>query len=141
MADFISGYAGVFNSETNIAGAFREKTAPGAFDKSLREYPDVLALWNHNYDRVLGRTAAGTLELRPDRVGLDFTLYADDSIPVRRRDVAGCSFGFTVVRETWEEGYDGQLPLRTVEEAVLWEITLTPLPADIGNAFGLRQRG
>ncbi|MER9762421.1 HK97 family phage prohead protease [Mesorhizobium sp. M0138] len=137
MADLISGYAVVFNSETNIAGAFREKISVGAFDKSLREQPDVLALWNHNYDRPLGRTSSGTLDLRSDRIGLWFGLHPDETTPdgltaigtVRRQDVRGCSFGFTVMRETWEEGDDGQLPLRTVEEAILWEVTLTPLPA------------
>ncbi|RWK17052.1 MAG: HK97 family phage prohead protease [Mesorhizobium sp.] len=137
MAELISGYAVVFNSETNIAGAFREKISPGAFDKSLRDYPDVLALFNHNYDRPLGRTAAGTLELRSDRVGLWFGLKPDETTPdgltaigtVRRQDVKGCSFGFTVTRETWDEGGDNELPLRIVEEAVLWEVTLTPLPA------------
>lgn len=137
MADLISGYAVVFNSITNIGGAFREKIATGAFDKSLREYPDVLALWNHNYDRPLGRVSSGTLDLRSDRIGLWFGLNPDETTPdgltalgtVRRQDVKGCSFGFTVTRETWDEGGDSDLPLRTVEEAVLWEVTLTPLPA------------
>lgn len=138
MADhLISGYAVVYNSVTDIGGSFREKICPGAFDKSLRERPDVLALWNHNYDRPLGRTASSTLDLRSDRVGLWFGLNPDETTPdgltaignVRRQDVSGCSFGFTVMRETWDEGDDTQLPLRTVEEAVLWEVTLCPTPA------------
>ncbi|RWK19811.1 MAG: HK97 family phage prohead protease [Mesorhizobium sp.] len=139
MADdkhLISGYAVVYNSETDI-GFFREKISPGAFDKSLRERPDVLALWNHSYDRPLGRTASQTLDLRSDRVGLWFGLNPDDTTPdgltaignVRRQDVRGCSFGFTVMRETWDEGDDTQLPLRTIEEAVLWEVSLCPDPA------------
>ncbi|TIS53033.1 MAG: HK97 family phage prohead protease [Mesorhizobium sp.] len=137
MADLISGYAVVFNRETTVGDVFREKIAPGAFDKSLRERPDILALWNHNYDRPLGRTSSGSLDLRSDRIGLWFGLNPDETTPdgltaigtVRRQDVRGCSFGFTVTRETWDEGDDTQLPLRTVEEAVLWEVTLTPLPA------------
>ncbi|TIL56724.1 MAG: HK97 family phage prohead protease [Mesorhizobium sp.] len=137
MAELISGYAVVFNSETTIGNLFREKIAPSAFDRSLVERPDVLALWNHNYDRPLGRTAAGTLDLRSDRIGLWFGLNPDETTPdgltaigtVRRQDVKGCSFGFTVTRETWHEGDDAQLPLRIVEEATLWEVTLTPMPA------------
>jgi hypothetical protein len=133
----ISGFAVVYNSVTDIGGLFREKIAPGAFDKSLRERPDVLALWNHSADRPLGRTSAGTLDLRSDRIGLWFGLNPDDTTPdgltaigtVRRQDVRGMSFGFTVMRETWDDGDDTQLPLRTVEEAILWEVTLTPLPA------------
>ncbi|TIW20310.1 MAG: HK97 family phage prohead protease [Mesorhizobium sp.] len=138
MADhLISGYAVVYNSETNIGGMFREKISPKAFDKSILERPDVLALWNHNYDRPLGRTSSGTLDLRSDRIGLYFGLSPDDSTPdgltaignVRRQDVSGCSFGFTVTRETWDDGDDTQLPLRIVEEAVLWEVSLCPDPA------------
>ncbi|MCA0000925.1 MULTISPECIES: HK97 family phage prohead protease [unclassified Mesorhizobium] len=137
MADLISGYCVMFNSETVIAGEFRERIAPTAFDKSLREQPDVLALWSHDYDRPLARTSSGTLDLRPDRIGLWFGLNPDDTTPdgltaigtVRRQDVRGCSFGFTVMRETWDEGDDTQLPLRIIEEAMLWEITLTPIPA------------
>ncbi|MET3523747.1 HK97 family phage prohead protease [Mesorhizobium abyssinicae] len=48
---------------------------------------------------------------------------------VRRQDVSGCSFGFTVTRETWDDGDDAQLPLRIIEEAVLWEVSLCPDPA------------
>ncbi|MDX8499880.1 HK97 family phage prohead protease [Mesorhizobium sp. VK4C] len=137
MSELISGYAVLFNNITTIGGAFREKISPGAFDKSLREYPDVLALLNHNYDRLLGRVSSGTLDLRSDRIGLWFGLHPDETTPdgltaignVRRQDIKGCSFSFTTTRETWEEGDDSQLPLRTVEEAIIWEVTLTALPA------------
>ncbi|WP_426213669.1 HK97 family phage prohead protease [Mesorhizobium abyssinicae] len=105
--------------------------------KAFANDPDVLALWNHNYDRPLGRTSSGTLDLRSDRVGLYFGLNPDDTTPdgmtaigtVRRQDVSGCSFGFTVTRETWDDGDDAQLPLRIIEEAVLWEVSLCPDPA------------
>ncbi|MGO4637234.1 HK97 family phage prohead protease [Mesorhizobium sp. 2RAF45] len=141
MADLISGYAVVFNTETLI-GSFREKVARGAFDKSLQEYPDVLALWNHDYDRPLGRTSSGTLDLRSDLAGLWFGLNPDETTPdgltaignIRRQDVSGCSFGFTVLRETWDEGLDDQLPLRTIEEAVLWEVSLCSIPAYQGTS-------
>lgn len=148
MADFISGYAAVFNTETVIDGLFREKFLAGAFDRSLRENPDVLALWSHDWDRPLGRTSAGTLELRSDRAGLYFALTPDDTTPdgltaigtVRRQDVKGCSFSFTAMRETWVEGGDNELPLRIVEEARLYEVTLTPLPAYPETSAVLSQR-
>lgn len=137
MSKIITGYAVRFNEETVISGLWREKVAPSAFEKSLRDYPDVLALYGHDYNRVLGRTAAGTLELRPDRIGLDFTLYVDESTPdgltalgnVRRQDISGCSFSFAPTRETWLGGDDYELPLRIIEEAMLFEISIVSLPA------------
>lgn len=134
---FISGYAVVFNDETTIAGLWREKISPGAFDKSLRDRPDVLGLWSHDSARVLGRTTSKTLELKPDRAGLWFAMEPDEKSPdgatawsaVERGDVSQCSFGFYVTRETWFDGGDHELPLRVIEEAGLIEISLVALPA------------
>lgn len=120
-----------------IAGLFREKIAPNAFAKSLRDRPDVLALWSHDTARVLGRTTSRTLELKPDRIGVWFALTPDEKTPdgltalgtVERQDVAGCSFGFYVTRETWDTGEDDELPLRIIEEATLIEVSLVSMPA------------
>ena len=136
MAETISGYAAKFNSETVIAGEFREMLAPGCFARSLRQNPDVLMLLSHDVGRVLGRTTAGTLTLREDPVGLWFSLDADPTTPsgaeaigtVRRGDVKGCSFGFRVKAEEWKDGGD-RLPLRIIKDADLFEVTLTAMPA------------
>lgn len=130
----ISGYAALFHSEAVIAGEFRERLAPGCFARTLREN-DVLALLHHDASRVLGRTSSGTLLLREDAKGLWFQLEADPTTPegqtalgtVRRQDIRGCSFGFRVLREDWEETRG--LPLRTILECELFEITLTATPA------------
>ena len=45
-----------------------ETIEPGAFDGQTAE--DVCALVNHDTTLVLGRTTAGTLELRQDEKGL-----------------------------------------------------------------------
>jgi HK97 family phage prohead protease len=132
----ISGYAARFGDETIIAGEFREKLAPGAFARTLREKPDVVALLDHDTGRVLGRTSAGTLTLREDRIGLWFSLDVDTSTPegqsalgtVGRQDIKGCSFGFRVRAEEWQDGGD-RLPLRIITDVDLYEITLTAFPA------------
>ena len=134
LGTLISGYAALFHSEAVIAGEFRERLAPGCFAKTLKEN-DVLALLHHDSGRVLGRTSAGTLMLREDAKGLWFELDADPTTPegqtalgtVRRQDIRGCSFGFRVLREDWEETRG--LPLRTILEVDLYEITLTAAPA------------
>ena len=132
----ISGYAARFNDDTVIAGEFRERLAPGCFRRTLVENPDVLMLLSHDVGRVLGRTTAGTLTLREDRIGLWFSLDVDPTTPsgmeaagtVARQDVRGCSFGFRVRAEEWKDG-GNRLPLRTITDVDLYEITLTAAPA------------
>ena len=136
MASLISGYAAVFNRDTVIGGEFRERISPHAFDRTLRENPDVVALLDHDTGRVLGRTSAGTLKLRPDRIGLHFTIDVDDTTPegqsalgtVGRGDIKGMSFGFRVRAEEWHDG-GHRLPLRVITDCDLFEVTATAFPA------------
>lgn len=58
MTETISGYAAVFNTETVIAGLFRERISPGAFRDTLAS-DDIRASCNHNLDQLLGRKSAG----------------------------------------------------------------------------------
>jgi HK97 family phage prohead protease len=135
LSNTISGYAVRFGDITTIGNDFRERIAPGAFTESLKRN-DVVALIGHDTGRVLGRTSAGTLKLRQDRVGLFFSLEVDTSTPsgqealgtVRRQDVKGCSFAGRFLAEEWQDGGE-KLPLRTVTEIDLYEITLTAFPA------------
>ncbi len=146
MADnVISGFAIVYNSPTVIAGEWREQLAPGSLTRTLRESPDVVMVLNHDVGRVLGRTTAGTLHLRESNAGLYFSLTVDPSTPegqtalgtVGRQDVRGCSFGFRVRAEEWEDGGD-RLPLRTITDLDLFELTLTALPAYEQTTAALR---
>lgn len=144
MADAISGYAVRFGDETVIAGDFRERIAVGAFDKALRAN-DVVALIGHDTGRVLGRTSAGTLTLRSDRIGLWFSIDIDSTTPegqtalgtVRRQDMRGMSFAGRFLAEEWQDG-GNRLPLRTVTEIDLYEITLTAFPAYTTTSASLR---
>lgn len=148
MAETISGYAVRFNDITTIANTWRERIAVGCFDRTLRDQPDVIMLLDHDSGRVLGRTTAGTLTLRPDRIGLWFSLDVDTSTPegqsalgtVRRQDVKGCSFGFRVRSEEWDDG-GRRLPLRTITDVDLFEITLTAFPAYPTTSASVRAAG
>jgi hypothetical protein len=141
----ISGYAVRFNEPTVIADEFRERISPGAFTRTLKEKPDVVMLLAHDNGRVLGRVSAGTLSLREDRAGLYFSLQVDPSTPegqtalgtVGRQDVNGCSFGFRVRAESWDDGGD-RLPLRTITDLDLFELTLTAFPAYPTTSASLR---
>ena len=72
----LAGYAAKFNTLSKPLGAmqFREKIDPHAFDETLASRPDVRFTLNHNPNRVMGRTVAGTLRLSTDLIGLGFDL-------------------------------------------------------------------
>ncbi|TXK24663.1 HK97 family phage prohead protease [Bacillus amyloliquefaciens] len=133
-ASKITGYGAVFNTPADIGGMFTEIIAPGAFAKALSSQSDVRALFNHNWDYVLGRTRSGTLTLEEDARGLKFTVtppatqWADDlRSSMLRGDITQCSFGFNVTKEDWN--YDTVPATRTIQEVQLFEISVVSLPA------------
>lgn len=134
QATSIEGYAAVFNSQTRIGEFFDEIIEPGAFARSLSENGDVRALFNHNWDNVLGRTKSGTLALKEDNKGLNFKVDLPNTSVARdlaesmaRGDINQCSFGFFVTEEAWD--YSVEPALRTIKEVELFEISVVSIPA------------
>lgn len=145
------GYAAVFNSPSEPL-PFIERIAPGAFKRSLRSRNEIKMFVNHNMDRVLGSTRAGTLRLSEDEKGLlveadlpDTTDGRDLSVLLERGDVSSMSFGFTVPPkgDKWSE--DGME--RTLTQVRLHEVSVvTGFPAyeattaSVRNLTGLALR-
>jgi len=132
---YISGYAVVYNVRSNPLGGFREMFLPGSFRDSLGG--DIRALWQHKTDKPLGRTSAGTLQLREDDKGVWFELLLpnnsvgrDAEESIRRRDVDQMSFGFRVPKggDDWIDEI-GELPLRMVRTSQLFEVSPVTFPA------------
>lgn len=139
-----TGYAAVFNADSEPL-PFIERIAPGAFKRTLKNSPDIRAFVNHNADKVLGSTKAGTLSLAEDDRGLlssinlpETTYAADLAAVVARGDVRGMSFGFKAVKDRWGEPgalwepKPGQerMSQRLVTEARLFEVSVvTGFPA------------
>ncbi|WP_285015586.1 HK97 family phage prohead protease [Lactococcus garvieae] len=130
----IEGYAAVFNSKTRIGDWFDEVIEPGAFSRSLSENSDIRALFNHDWNNVLGRTKSGTLTLKEDEKGLNFnvelpntSVARDLSESMARGDINQCSFGFFVTGEEWD--YSVEPALRTIKEIELYEISVVSIPA------------
>lgn len=128
------GYAALFNSETSL-GEFAEVIRPGAFTRTLAAptAANIRAIYEHDSKSLLGRVGASTLRLREDDKGLAFELDLPDTTLgrdlgelVKRGDVAGCSFGFLPVKDTW---LNGPMPLRELRDVDLFEVTLTASPA------------
>lgn len=130
----IEGYFAVFDSVYEIAQGMSESIAQGAFDNTLSG--DIRALINHDTTLVLGRTKAGTLQLRTDSHGLwghiDINPNDTDAMNlynrVQRGDVDQCSFGFDIVSEETDFREDGSVHW-TIKEVVLYEVSPCTFPA------------
>ena len=143
-APHISGYFAVFNSNYEIAPGMSESIAPGAFSRTLSG--DIRALINHDTTLVLGRTKAGTLELREDARGLwgDVTINPKDGDAmnlferVKRGDVDQCSFGFNIVSEETDFRDDGSIHW-TITEVNLFEVSACTFPAYEATSISARE--
>lgn len=140
----LTGYAAVFNSNTDIGGYFFEQIAPGAFSKSLAN-DDVRALFDHDSGRLLGRKSAGTLRLEEDDKGLRVEIDLPDTSDgrdvaqlVERGDLDGMSFGFIVRHDEWDETADP--PRRTIHAVELREVSAVTFPAYPDTSLALRSR-
>lgn len=127
----IAGYGAVFDTAYEVLG-FTESVSPGAFDKSLKErYDELAVLADHDAAHVLGTTASGTARLSVDDHGLyyeaDLDLLDPDGISTFRKVQTGkvrqSSFAFETIKDEWThpERESKELPHRTLREVRLWE--------------------
>lgn len=143
---FLEGYFAVFNSDYELWPGATESIAPGAFDESVSG--DVRALFNHNTDLVLGRTSAGTLELKQDSHGLwgKIRINREDADAVnayariRRGDITGCSFGFEIAAEETDYREDGSIHWTITKIVPLYEVSPCTFPAYQETTVSARQR-
>lgn len=141
----IEGYFAVFDSNYEIAPGMSESIAPGAFDNTLAG--DIRALINHDTTLVLGRTKAGTLQLRTDSHGLwghiDINPNDSDAMNlynrVQRGDVDQCSFGFEIINEETDYREDGSIHW-TIKEVELYEVSPCTFPAYEETNIAARQK-
>lgn len=118
----VTGYAIVFNSDSNDLGGFTERINPDALNGVI-ERSDVLCLLNHNEDRgVLARCnkGDGSLSLQIDEIGLRYSFEAPNTAlgdelleGLKRGDISTSSFAFTVEKDSWSKNEDGSY-LRTI---------------------------
>lgn len=130
----IFGVAAVVESLSEEIFGFREKIAPGAFDKALG-VSDVRGLYNHDPNMVLGRVKAATMRVWVDADGLRYEIpelpvsRADVAEAIMRGDVDGNSFSFTVAEDIWEYKDDGSAVRTITEFGELFDVGPVTYPA------------
>jgi HK97 family phage prohead protease len=132
--EILRGYASVTETAYPI-GYAHEIIVRGAFERTLREKPDVVALWNHDASMPIARTTAGSLRLAEDEHGLvvemepiDTQVGRDARVAVRSGVVSAMSFGFIVRSDRFEER-DGKVH-RMIEDLELHEVSAVTFPAN-----------
>jgi len=140
------GYPIVFNSLSSDLGGWRERILPSAVTSTLGA-DDIVALWNHNDGMVLGRVSAGTLKLSADSDGVQAEMSLPDSSwgsdaleAVRRGDVLGMSFRFSVLPDGSEWRYEGDTLVREISNLRLYEVSPVVFPAYPATSVSVRSR-
>ncbi|GIE46198.1 HK97 family phage prohead protease [Actinoplanes lobatus] len=152
-----------FNSWYRISsyweGDFLERSAPGAFKRTIKAHNSAAAedahniktLFNHGMDFHIGDKILGRIEkVREDSdspvstVRLFDTSYNRDLLPGLRAGVYGSSFMFRVVKDEWnnepgasDHNPDG-LPERTLKEVRVFEAGPVTWPANPAASSGMR---
>jgi len=132
----IRGVAIVYDAPTEIAGSWVEIIAPGAAKDTLRKSRSIRAFSQHDTGSLLADTHNGSLALFEKADGVHFELALPDTTLgrdtfelVKRRDLRSMSFAFKAVREEWSNLPGYALPVRTVLELNLFEISPVTYPA------------
>lgn len=106
-------------------GKFIERICVGAFKRALERGNNVHILLNHDWDRDLGSTEQGNLELEEDNIGLRVRATITDPEVIdkaRKGELVGWSFGFED-REV-ENGLERGMLLRLVKDLFLHEVSV-----------------
>ena len=113
----VSGYGIVFNSDSlPLVIHDRSNGFVKVYERITRQsieeadMTDVIAAFNHNFEKLMGRTTSNTLQLSIDDKGVFYSFEApptqagDDLLThLQRKEISGSSFTFTIDAE---EGYD-----------------------------------
>lgn len=146
----IRGYAAVYydgTPETEFRmGKVVERIMPGTFSRAMKESSDVVCLFNHDENKLLGRRSAKTLRLADDERGFRYsvdtpnTSYGRDLVEmISRGDVSGSSFSFGIngtAGENWRS--EGDVMIRELRDVNLFDVAPVVNPAYKATTLSLR---
>lgn len=148
----IVGYGAVFHRADDPGTQYElwrdtiERVSTKAFDQAMKRQDDTRALFNHDMNHILGRTTAGTMRLSVDSTGLRYEIDPPDTETgrsvvesIKRGDVSGSSFSFSVDKESWESR-DGK-QIRTLESVTLFDVGPVTFPAYESASTAVRSEG
>jgi HK97 family phage prohead protease len=131
-----------FDSRSQNLGGFYEKISPGAFKKTIQE-SDIRALLNHDSNYVLGRVKSGTITLEEREDGLYMNCTPPDTqwardlmVSIGRGDIDQCSFGFRVIKDSYNEE-NGDI-VRSLHEVELFDVSVVTYPAYLNTSAFVR---
>lgn len=139
----IGGYAALFQRLSQNLGGFVEQVEPTFFNKSRGDgWPDVMCRYNHDDNKLMGTSGAGTLRLSVDDTGLLYDVdppvsRADVVELVERGDVRKSSFAFYTYEDEWAVTDQG-FPLRKLVSGRLVDVAPVNVPAYMDTSVGLR---
>jgi HK97 family phage major capsid protein/HK97 family phage prohead protease len=144
---FVSGYVNETNQWSQMLGKttrFKEKVEKGAFQKAIDEATNITFLAEHDPDKILASTDAGSLTLKEDEKGLymearisNTTWGRDYHTLIKDKLLKGMSFGMRVLEDRWKKLSDGTYE-RTISKLQLFEITATKNPAYLQSQIEAR---
>ena len=149
--DHITGRPIVYDSKTNL-GYFNEIIERGALDKA--NLKDVRFLVNHNTDMIpLARSRNNnensTMQLEVDNDGMVIRVNLDTEnntearnlySAIKRGDITGMSFMFTIDDEEWE-GLETDTPTRHIRKiGTVFEVSAVTFPAYESTEISARDK-
>ena len=148
----ITGQPIVFNQETDL-GVCRETIDAGALDST--DLRDVRFLVGHDFSMIpLARSRNNnensTMQLMVNENGMGIRVNLDTEgnpkaaelySAIRRGDISGMSFAFTVDKDSWE-GLDTEYPTRTITAIrKVFEVSAVAFPAYEGTKLQAASEG
>ena len=146
----MEGLGIITNSRTllftdNQGRSIYEEIAPSAVADYDLTKGDIISAFNHNFEKILGRTSANTLAVTKDANGMRYSIpslpntsYGNDlKEQLSRGDVKGSSFFFTIAEESWTEVEGGML--RTINQfEEIYEVGPVVFPAYLDTTAAKR---
>ena len=143
----LSGYISVCERDSkrlmDKVGYFVEQIKPNAFRRSLESNPNIPILFNHKWDRELGRNGVNECEIYEDNIGLRYKIRTNDAEVIelaRTGKLRGTSFGFQPIKETSIDIASG-LRRKFIHELRLLECSILSIePAYVATSVEVRAK-